>query len=64
MTTKTNKLPYGIGRFSTGWVVFIVILVALIAAGIYAYSIQLSQGEVVTGLRDIGTPRFLFEAVI
>jgi molybdopterin-containing oxidoreductase family membrane subunit len=55
MTTQTQKLPYGIGRYSGGWLIFILICIALAALGIYAYSQQLIQGEIVTGMRDIGT---------
>ena len=55
MTTQTQKLPYGIGRFSGGWLFFVLICIALIGLGIYAYSQQLIHGEVVTGMRDIGT---------
>lgn len=55
MTTQTQKLPYGIGRLSAGWIFASLILVALIALGIYAYSRQLVEGLLVTGLRDIGT---------
>ena len=55
MTTQTQELPYGIGRFSVGWLLFVMICLAFIGLGIYAYSQQLIQGEVVTGMRDIGT---------
>ena len=55
MTTHTQKLPYGIGRISGGWLLFIMICIALVGLGLYAYSQQLIQGEVVTGMRDIGT---------
>ncbi len=55
MTTQTQKLPYGIGRFSGGWLLVLLVALAMIALGIYAYSQQLIHGEVVTGMRDIGT---------
>ncbi len=55
MTTNTRKLPYGVGDFTRGWVILAIALVALIALGIYAYSIQLTEGEIVTGLRNLGT---------
>ena len=55
MTTQTQKLPYGIGRFSGGWLFFLLICIALTGLGIYAYSQQLIHGEIVTGMRDIGT---------
>ncbi len=55
MTTNIKKLPHGVGDFTRGWVFLSIALVALIALGIYAYSIQLTEGEIVTGLRNIGT---------
>ncbi|MFQ5942497.1 MAG: NrfD/PsrC family molybdoenzyme membrane anchor subunit [Anaerolineales bacterium] len=55
MATRAEQLPYGIGRWSAGWTVVLVILLAVIAVGVYGYSQQLTLGEVVTGLRDIGT---------
>ncbi len=50
-----QPLPYGVARFNTGWYVAIVVLLALIGLGVYAYLTQLLEGEVVTGMRDIGT---------
>lgn len=55
MTPKVERLPYGVGRLSGGWYVFVAVLSALLGLGLYAYSLQLTQGEVVTGMRDIGT---------
>ncbi len=55
MAVRTEKLPYGVGRLGGGWVILIVALLALIGLGAYAYSRQLTQGLVVTGMRDIGT---------
>lgn len=55
MTTQSEQLPYGIGRFTGRWVLLIVVLLAIISFGVFAYSRQLSQGLVVTGMRDIGT---------
>ncbi|MEE8357729.1 MAG: NrfD/PsrC family molybdoenzyme membrane anchor subunit [Anaerolineales bacterium] len=55
MTTYTKKLPYGVWDFTRGWVFLAIALLALIALGIYAYSIQLIEGEVVTGMRNLGT---------
>ena len=53
--TDPRSLPYGIGQLSAGWILAIVALLALLALGAYAYSRQLIEGEVVTGLRDVGT---------
>jgi Ni/Fe-hydrogenase subunit HybB-like protein len=55
MATRVERLPYGIGRWSAGWTIFLTVLAVIIAVGIYAYSQQLILGEGVTGLRDIGT---------
>ncbi|MHC4534791.1 MAG: NrfD/PsrC family molybdoenzyme membrane anchor subunit [Planctomycetota bacterium] len=55
MTTKTERLPYGIGHFTAGLYLLIVVLLVLIGLGIYAFSRQLIEGLVVTGMRDTGT---------
>ncbi len=55
MATRAQELPYGIGRFSGGWIAVILISLLLLALGIYGFGMQLAQGHVVTGLRDIGT---------
>jgi dimethyl sulfoxide reductase membrane subunit len=56
MTTKQlEKPPFGIGRFNGSWVSLIIFLLILTGLGIYSYSQQLIHGEVVTGLRNIGT---------
>lgn len=48
-------LPYGVGRLGLGWYVLMAGLLAVVAWGLYAYSIQYVEGEVVTGMRDVGT---------
>ncbi len=55
MAVQTRRLPYDIGRFSGGWLLVILAALAMISLGIYAYAQQLIHGEVVTGMRDIGT---------
>jgi molybdopterin-containing oxidoreductase family membrane subunit len=55
MTIQAERLPYGIGKISARWTSFVILLLALITFGVYAYSLQLTEGEVVTGMRDIGT---------
>lgn len=50
-----SSLPLGIGRVTPGWLALVVAAGALSAWGLYAYSRQLAQGEVVTGMRDWGT---------
>ncbi len=55
MTTEVERLPYGVGRLTRVWVFLIVILLIIIGNGVYAYYQQLTIGEVVTGMRDLGT---------
>ena len=57
MTTQhaTVEQPYGIGRIKGSWIFLIVILLVLAGVGLFAYSYQLAQGEIVTGLRSLGT---------
>ncbi len=50
----TRELPYGVGRVTSRWVFLVIVSLIAIIFGLYAYSLQLSEGEVVTGLRDIG----------
>ena len=55
MAARVERLPYTVGRLSGGWYALVTVLLALIALGLYAYSRQWVAGEVVTGMRDIGT---------
>src|SRR5215207_9071684 len=48
-------LPYGIGRVGRAWYAVMAGLLAVVAWGIYAYSYQYAEGEIVTGMRDVGT---------
>ncbi len=50
-----ERLPYGIGRWSAGWVAVTGLSLAVLALGVFAFARQLIEGEVVTGLRNIGT---------
>jgi len=52
---RVERLPYGVGRFTGGWYLLIIVLLAFIGLGIYAYSRQFTEGLVVTGMRDVGT---------
>ncbi len=51
---ERRALPYGVGRITPRWAIAVVALLALVGLGAYAYSRQVSEGEVVTGLRDLG----------
>jgi hypothetical protein len=55
MATQSRTLPYGIGQLNLGWVLAIIALLVLLGLGTFAYSQQLIKGEIVTGLRDVGT---------
>ncbi len=55
MATKADELRYGTGRLFGVSIPLILVLAALLGVGLFAYGQQLSQGEGVTGLRDIGT---------
>jgi molybdopterin-containing oxidoreductase family membrane subunit len=56
MATKaTHELPYGVGRVGLGFFVVVAALLAVLGLGLYAYSRQLIEGLVVTGMRDVGT---------
>lgn len=63
MTTTTSAkrlapaqaLPYGVARFNTGWYASIIVLLVLVGLGAFAYLTQLVEGEIVTGMRDMGT---------
>jgi len=46
---------YGVGQWNVGWYILVGIALAFVALGVFAYSLQLVEGEVVTGLRNIGT---------
>ncbi|GBD10653.1 hypothetical protein HRbin23_00298 [bacterium HR23] len=53
--TQAEPLPYGIGRFGPLWAVTALVLLALIGLGSFAYTRQVMEGEIVTGMRDWGT---------
>ena len=55
MTTTDAKLPYGVGDLTVTWFLVVVGLLVLVGVGAYAYSYQIAEGEVVTGMRDVGT---------
>jgi len=52
---ESKTLPYGVGHLTVAWYVVTAFLLAILALGLYAYSRQLGEGEIVTGMRDIGT---------
>jgi len=55
MATRTaSELPYGIGRFGPRFLILVAGLLGLVIFGLVAYSRQFTQGEAVTGMRDLG----------
>lgn len=55
LPSDSQGMPYGVGRLTGRWLVLVVALLAIVGVGLFAYSRQLVEGLVVTGLRDIGT---------
>ena len=54
-TIARNDLPQGVGRVTRGWILFFGATLVVLAVAVFAYTRQLSQGLVVTGMRDLGT---------
>ncbi|MEE8457296.1 MAG: NrfD/PsrC family molybdoenzyme membrane anchor subunit [Acidimicrobiia bacterium] len=60
MTAETmtkRELPQGVGMLTPGWLAFFAVAIIAAVAGLLAYTNQLNQGMIVTGLRDLGTVR-------
>ncbi len=55
MAQRVERLPYGVGRVTARWFLAAALATAVLGFGAYAYFRQFTGGEVVTGLRDIGT---------
>ncbi|GEM_PF-348464 len=55
MRRTKERLPYGVGQITPGWLLLVGLAVAVFVSGLQAYLQQLREGLVVTGLRDIGT---------
>ncbi len=55
MAQRVERLPYGVGRVTARWFLVAALAAAVLGFGAYAYFRQFTGGEVVTGLRDIGT---------
>ena len=53
--TSGRQLPYRIGVWGIGEIATALVLLVLLAVGAFAYSLQLTQGDIVTGMRDWGT---------
>jgi len=51
----TERLPYGIGRVTGPWLFAAALAAGAFGFGVYAYYRQYTEGEVITGMRDIGT---------
>jgi Ni/Fe-hydrogenase subunit HybB-like protein len=55
MAERPSGLPYGVGRVTSWWSVAVAVAVGVLVFGMFAYARQLSEGEIVTGLRNLGT---------
>jgi len=55
MAQRVERLPYGVGRVSARWLLAVAVAAGTLGFGVYAYYLQFTEGDVVTGLRDIGT---------
>lgn len=54
-TTVRPNLPQGVGRLTAAWKVFIVVAVAVLGFGLFAYAREVSDGMIVTNMRNTGT---------
>lgn len=53
---KTQQsLPQGVGRFTPGWIIFVVATSALMLLGLLAYLYESNQGMGVTGMANVGS---------
>jgi molybdopterin-containing oxidoreductase family membrane subunit len=52
-----GSLPYGVGRWTRRWLLWAAGCLVILALGVSGYAVQLVEGLVVTGMRDIGTMR-------
>ncbi len=55
MAQRVERLPYGVGRLTLPWWTLVAAAAGVLAFGVYAYHHQYTRGEIVLGLRDIGT---------
>lgn len=54
-TRMQPGLPQGVGRITAGWRIFILVAVAVLGFGLYAYAREATTGIVVTDMRNVGT---------
>ncbi len=54
-TRAQPSLPQGVGRLTAGWKIFIVVALAILGVGVYAYWYEASNGMIVTSMRNTGT---------
>ena len=54
-TTVRPNLPQGVGRLTAAWKVFIVVAVTVLGFGLFAYAREVSDGMIVTNMRNTGT---------
>lgn len=54
-TKIQQSLPQGVGRFTPGWIIFLVATIALVLVGLLAYLYESNQGMGVTGMANVGS---------
>jgi Ni/Fe-hydrogenase subunit HybB-like protein len=50
-----TQLPQGVGRLTNNWRMFIIVTAAIVAVGLFAFIREVSDGMIVTGMRNVGT---------
>jgi len=55
MATVGERLPYGVLKFTPGWALVFALALAVLGLGVYAYTRELFEGLIATGMRDWGT---------
>ncbi|MBI2568645.1 MAG: polysulfide reductase NrfD [Candidatus Schekmanbacteria bacterium] len=55
MQAKLERLPFGVGQLTPKYLTFVMGMLVLLAIGLLSYGRQLSEGHIITGLRDIGS---------
>lgn len=54
-TRADTSSPYGVGKGGVGFFLLVAILLVLIGVGVVAYTKQFIEGDIATGMRDLGT---------
>jgi len=54
-SARSDRLPQGVGDLTTPWKAFVLGALVVLGFGVFAYIWELSQGMVVTGMRNVGS---------